>query len=225
MTDKELLWNPNQNARPSAIRQLGPIRLVDGYQRYVTTTRARPLLPLRRNLLAKSRVVVPFLKQARASQELRSIADFGCNTGYFLTAARALGFSELYGYDLDDDVKPIFDDPLMSDITFDTQRVQDVSTPADVTIAISLFHWLVGQASNQADPVDEVLAHFAAISNEIAVIELVTSDDPLVKKHQHYEQDVNASLFVDRALRHFASADKIGESAPTRLIYALRTKS
>lgn len=222
--DRDLLWNPNKNARPVELKRLGALCLVDGYQRYITTSWLKPLVPLRRNLLAKSRVLMPALRELRRSAHVRSLSDLGCNTGYFVTAAVSLGFDNVYAYDLDPDVASVFSDPIMKDVQFSNRRVQDVTQVADVTVAISLFHWLVGQAEKEDDAVGEVLRHFARISKHTAFVELVNSDDPLVKRYKHYSQEVTPESFEVEAKKYFASAKLIGESSPTRQIYALRAK-
>ncbi len=217
-----LIWEPNRHADDATIRSSRGIHYVGGYQRYIATSAGKLLMPLHRNLRRKAQVVLPAMQLELDRLGSASFADFGCNTGFFLLAARRQGYCGIHGYDLDEGVRPVFDSSLMKEVAYLPLPIQEVEDQLDVTLSISLFHWLIGQYGDDAESLDHVVALLASRSRHTATVELVTSDDPLVVTHGHYGQKISEEIFVQRCADHFERIELLGYSSPTRLIFSLR---
>ena len=223
----KLLWSPNQNATSS--KKYGILKrwfFYQGYQKYYINVYTKKPKALNFLLSVKSDLIENFfLREICTSSDTYSFLDIGCNNGFFLYLARYYGLLKVTGIDIDKDLQKIHDNHIYPHIEFQAVDFNAYTRKSDIVMAMSLFHWMLGQAVDNGDDPDIVMNNIfkklALLTNVILIIEFVLSEDIKVKKYKHFNFSANIDDYEISALQYFSRIEKIGNSSPTRPVYAL----
>jgi SAM-dependent methyltransferase len=223
----KLLWNPNQNASKSKkYRFFKRFFFFNGYQKFFIDIYTKKPKPLNFLLQIKSDLIENFfLTEVCTRNDSHSFLDIGCNNGFFLYLARYYGLSKVKGIDIDQNLKKIHEEHIYSDIEFKVEDFNYHTSKSDIVMAMSLFHWMLGQALENGDNPKDVLKNIfkklSLLTNVILIVELVLSDDIKVKKYDHFSFSVNIDDYKKAAMQYFSKLKKIGNSSSTRPVFAM----
>ena len=229
-TNSSLLASPNKHAPRVKYRSvLGKLIYIRGYQNYLYYPPLQKPVPLTRLLSRKADIVARVYEWVHIYDTITSVLDIWSNNGFFLLQARYYGVQELHWVDIDPAVERLYSKPYMYDISLSLQDYQTVQKSYDLTIALSLTHWMVGQLADQRgnkDAINESTAlhtmfkKLAALTSYCAVIELVTSDDEVIVTYGHHSFSLTVQDYLDVAKEYFSESIFLWSTRFSRHVYA-----
>ena len=224
---RNFIWNPNINSGKSKVYSLfHRFFFVKGYQRFFYNVYTQNPIPLNQMLCIKSEILRNFFLHNIFQYKISSMVDIGCSNGFFLLLARYYGLDYLTGIDIDSQFKKTFTSKrIYGNINFSNSGLEDIKEKFDLVLALSLIHWLIGQKSEKHNNKEEMLGcifgHISNITNKVAIVELVTTNDIKVKTYKHYCFDIYEDEFEKEAEKFFNKTEIIGYTTQNRIIYAL----
>jgi hypothetical protein len=223
----EALWeDPNRFARPASV-ELGDPVVVHGYQEFAVTARSIRPLPTDPPLAQKRNLVERYFN--REFMAGKSFLDLGANGAFFSFWAAQCGASPVTAVDLDATYVDI-----VSRVAAHTglgvraalAKVQDWEEPADVAFAFALVHWLYSCTANYGS-LDGVIGKLASLTRELLVVEWIAPEDRAIKEFNHTQWNADTvtgpytvDAFETALRRHFGRVEILGETRPTRVVYA-----
>jgi hypothetical protein len=224
--DKTLLDNPNKYA--SKVRYynlLNRLIFVWWYQSYFFVNANNRPYPYGTLLSRKSDILFRFLLSTDVFGTLTSMLDIGSNNWYFLLLARYFGVKDLLGVDIDPAVSKLYRKKFMWDIWLTIVDYMKLEGSFDMTLALSLTHRMLWQLKEDSSYTKEILLHhmfkkLSELTNTVAVIELVTSEDSMVMKWWHYNFSLTVNNYLEIADSFFDTAEYLWSTRTSRHIYA-----
>jgi len=224
----DLLKNPNKFAWSAKyFSLLWKMILVSGYQKFSYLPIVGKPRALGRLLLRKSQIMDSFFQKYDvfdSHRQIESIIDIGSNNWFFLLQAWFYGIKNLFWIDIDPKIAFLYKKKFLKHVRFSLEDYNDLSNKYDLTMALSLTHWMVWQSQVSADAdkmkiLKKMFSKLSDITNKCAVVELVNSEDYLVKKHQHYKFNLSYDDYLDAGKHFFDSIEFLGSTSPSRAIY------
>jgi tRNA A-37 threonylcarbamoyl transferase component Bud32 len=223
------LWDhPNKFARAPGI-EVGKGITIHGYQEFQIRDGEVSPLSLDAPLRHKQQLVAPYF----SPEFLRgkTLLDIGANGGFFSFSACQAGASHVVALDMDEDYLGLIRQAQThlgwKQVQPVNRRVQDWEEPADVVLAFAMIHWLYSCTANFGS-LEAVAANLAGLTRELLLIEWVAPEDSAITffKHTDWNPDqvkgpYNLEAFEAALRQHFSKVAILGDTSPTRTLYAV----
>ena len=224
------LWeDPNRFARkPSLELELGEPVVVHGYQEFVLDARDIRPLPVDPPLGRKRDLVQRYFN--RPFMAGRSFLDVGANGGFFSFWAAQMGASQVTALDMDSSyiamIEKVAVHTGLTQVRPVEAKVQDFEGQADLVLAFAMVHWLYSCTANYGS-LDAVVGKLARLTRDLLVVEWVAPDDRAIREFNHTQWNAGTAsgpytvdAFEDALRRHFGRIEILGQTSPTRTVYA-----
>jgi len=219
--------NASQSEIPKIIKKDNNL-IITGYQNFCIDNK-KNLFPLDERLKLKSLKIGALIKNLL--QIGTTLNDIGCNSGFFSLLAHNIGYKKINSVDHDEEyiniLKRILQEHRFNIIPFH-RKSSDFLEKADITIALSLIHWIYS-CTDSIGSIDIILNHFSKITKKILIIEWIDPVDVGIMSLGHiyfnshiHKDKYELQTFLDAASNYFSKIELVSISnTKTRKIFLL----
>lgn len=227
--DRNLLKNPNKYAKLSTLFRINIFNIykISGYQNYVILGKNKKVFLYGSDLSKKLLALKKALKIIDKEEKLEELSflDVGTSNGFFLLAAKRLGFRKITGIDIDEKLI-IFSKQasFFDEFNIFKKDFWRLELKFDFVSIFAGMHWHIGQLlleNKVSEPLDLYLSKVSSITNKYCLIEYIDFEDRLLRKYKHNSINYSKKDFETSCLKYFTHLKKINSVSETREIFLL----
>jgi hypothetical protein len=222
-----LYEDPNRYARPPSIELGSPTR-VHGYQEFTLSETEVTPLPIDAPLETKRGLVQRYFEPS--FMKGKTLLDIGANAGFFSFWALHSGAAGAVALDMDERyinlVTLAAKHHHIAGIRPCLVKAQDWEEPADLVLAFAMIHWLYSCTAAYGS-LDAVIDKLADLTRHTLIVEWIDPADKAMREFKHTEFNPSVvagpytlEAFENALIRRFGRVEILGETTPTRVVYA-----